>query len=220
MYRRSLLTLPALALAAVLVLGACGGSDKKTAATSSSSKTSSSSSKSSSSSSSKPASSDSATEAESDPPTVGPIVALAVDGLTFVSDPATRNLPFGTDEATVKDALEAALGAPKGAETALECEDGSGRSFDSVRYDGLSVAFFESQLSGWSAENPEFTTIDGIGPGSRLSDVKAAFPDVTVNPDSSLGVEFSSGSLGGVLDGESDAAKVTTIFNGDLCIIR
>jgi hypothetical protein len=220
MYRRSLLTLPALALAAVLVLGACGDSDKKTAATSSSSKTSSSSSKSSSSSSSKPASSDSATEAESDPPTVGPIVALAVDGLTFVSDPATRNLPFGTDEATVTNALEAALGAPKGAETALECEDGSGRSFDSVRYDGLSVAFFESQLSGWSAENPEFTTIDGIGPGSRLSDVKAAFPDVTVNPDSSLGVEFSSGSLGGVLDGESDAAKVTTIFNGDLCIIR
>ena len=48
----------------------------------------------------------------------------------------------------------------------------------------------------------------------------AAFPDVTVNPDSSLGVEFSSSSVGGVLDGTSDSSKVTAIFNGDLCILR
>jgi hypothetical protein len=218
--RRSLLTF---ALAALLVLGACGGSDKKTAATSSSSKSSSSSSSSkssSSSSSSKPASSDSATEEETDVPTVGPIVALSVDGLTFVSDPATRNLTFGTDEPTVTSALKAALGEPSTTDIGRPCDDGSSRAFDSVRYDGLVVFFFEAQLSGWSAENKEFTTIDGIGPGSTLSDLKAAFPDVTVNPDSSLGVEFSSSTVGGVLDGTSDGSKVTTIFNGDLCILR
>jgi hypothetical protein len=217
--RRPLLIL---LMASVLVLGACGGSGKKAATSSSSSKSKSSSSKSSSSksSSSKPASTDSATEEETDPGTVGPIVALAVDGLTFVTDPKTTNLVFGTDEKTTTSALKAALGEPSNTDIGRPCDDGSSRAFDSVRYDGLVVFFFEAQLSGWSAENPQFTTIDGIGPGSTLSDLKASLGDVTVNPDSSLGVEFSSETLGGLLDGTTDDAKVTTIFNGDLCILR
>jgi hypothetical protein len=136
-----------------------------------------------------------------------------------VTDPSTKNLDFGTAEAATKTALEAALGKPKNTDIGRPCDDGSSRSFDSVRYDGLVVFFLEGKLSGWSAEGQEFTTIDGIGPGSTLSDLKASFGDVTVS-DGSLGTEFSAGTIGGVLDGSSDAAAVTTIFNGDLCIIR
>ena len=201
--RRPLLVL---ALAAVLVLGACRGSGKKKAAT-----TTSSSSKSSSS-----------TDDKSDLPTVAPVVAISGAGLTFVMDASTTNLDFAVaDEAATKTALEAALGTPKAADIGRPCDDGSSRTFDSVRYEGLVVFFLNGKLSGWSSESQEFTTLDGIGPGSTLSDLRAAYGEVRVF-DSSLGTEFSLGPMGGggVLDGTSDHATVTTIFNGQLCILR
>jgi hypothetical protein len=218
-----------LALAAVLALGACGSDKPKASSSSSPSKSSSSSSSSTKSSSSSTDASDSDSDSgsgsdiESDVVSDArdqPVVALAADGLTVVTVAGiTKPLDFGTDEPTVKTALESALDKPKSSEIAQPCEDGSGRAFDSVRYDGLAVFFLDGKLSGWGSSANAFTTLDGIGVGSTLADLKESFGDVTVM-DSSLGVEFSAGTIGGVLDGKADSAKVTDIFNGQVCIIR
>jgi hypothetical protein len=214
-----------LALAAVLALGACGSDTPKSSASSSSSSSSSTTKSSSTDSDSDSASDSDSDDSDSDGDVLTearkqPIVALATDGLTFVSAAGiTRPFAFGIDEPSTKDALEAALGNPKNTEIAQPCEDGSGRAFDSVRYDGLTVNFLDAKLAGWSSSADAFTTIDGIGVGSTLADLKESFGTVTVM-DSSLGVEFSTETIGGVLDGKADSAKVTDIFNGQVCIIR
>jgi hypothetical protein len=213
-----------LSLAMVLALSACG-SDKPKASSSASSPSKSSSSSSSSKSSSSATSDSDATDAITSESDVSdareqPVVSLSTDGLTVVSVAGiTKALDFGTDEPTVKTALESALDKPKSTEIAQPCEDGSGRTFDSVRYDGLAVSFLDGKLAGWSSSANAFTTLDGIGVGSTLADLKESFGDVTVM-DSSLGVEFSAGTVGGVIDGKADSAKVTDIFNGQVCIIR
>jgi hypothetical protein len=211
-----------LSLAMVLALSACG-SDKPKASSSASSpsKSSSPSSKSSSSATSDSDATDAITsESDVSDAREQPVVSLSTDGLTVVSVAGiTKALDFGTDEPTVKTALESALDKPKSTEIAQPCEDGSGRTFDSVRYDGLAVSFLDGKLAGWSSSANAFTTVDGIGVGSTLADLKESFGDVTVM-DSSLGVEFSAGTVGGVIDGKADSAKVTDIFNGQVCIIR
>ena len=116
-------------------------------------------------------------------------------------------------------ALQSAEGAPRSVDTGSMCEDGSGRVFDTVLYDGLSVYFLSSTLSGWRVSKTQFTTLDGAGPGSTLTQLRAAFGEVKVT-DSSLGVEWSAGTLGGVLSGKSDDSIVGEMFAGDLCIIR
>jgi hypothetical protein len=116
-------------------------------------------------------------------------------------------------------ALQSAEGAPRSVDTGSMCEDGSGRVFDTVLYDGLSVYFLNSTLSGWRVSKAQFTTLDGVGPGSTLTQLRAAFGEVKVT-DSSLGVEWSAGTLGGVLSGKSDDSIVGEMFAGDLCIIR
>jgi hypothetical protein len=147
------------------------------------------------------------------------LLALSRDGLTFVIGASTRNLNFGSDKAAVMTALQSAEGAPRSVDTGSMCEDGSGRVFDTVLYDGLSVYFLNSTLSGWRVSKAQFTTLDGVGPGSTLTQLRAAFGEVKVT-DSSLGVEWSAGTLGGVLSGKSDDSIVGEMFAGDLCIIR
>jgi hypothetical protein len=144
---------------------------------------------------------------------------MSQDGLTFVIGASTRNLNFGSDKAAVMTALQSAEGAPRSVDTGSMCEDGSGRVFDTVLYDGLSVYFLNSTLSGWRVSKTQFTTLDGVGPGSTLTQLRAAFGEVKVT-DSSLGVEWSAGTLGGVLSGKSDDSIVGEMFAGDLCIIR
>jgi hypothetical protein len=144
---------------------------------------------------------------------------MSQDGLTFVIGASTRNLNFGSDKAAVMTALQSAEGAPRSVDTGSRCEDGSGRVFDTVLYDGLSVYFLNSTLSGWRVSKVQFTTLDGVGPGSTLTQLRAAFGEVKVT-DSSLGVEWSAGALGGVLSGKSDDSIVGEMFAGDLCIIR
>ncbi|MEY2438280.1 MAG: hypothetical protein QOF97_3116 [Acidimicrobiaceae bacterium] len=144
---------------------------------------------------------------------------MSQDGLTFVIGASTRNLNFGSDKAAVMTALQSAEGAPRSVDTGSLCEDGSGRVFDTVLYDGLSVYFLNATLSGWRVSKTQFTTLDGVGPGSTLTQLRAAFAEVKVT-DSSLGVEWSAGTLGGVLSGKSDDSIVGEMFAGDLCIIR
>jgi hypothetical protein len=144
---------------------------------------------------------------------------MSQDGLTFVIGASTRNLNFGSDKAAVMTALQSAEGAPRSVDTGSMCEDGSGRVFDTVLYDGLSVYFLNSTLSGWRVSKAQFTTLDGVGPGSTLTQLRAAFGGVKVT-DSSLGAEWSAGALGGVLSGKSDDSIVGEMFAGDLCIIR
>lgn len=204
------------ALMSVAPMAACGSDKNATSSSSSTSETRSPSSSARASSSTETASGSEAGEGGDDP-----ILALSRDGLTFVSiSGSTRPVEFGSSESTVNQALESTVGPQQDSGIGQVCDDGSARTFDTFRYgDGLQVYFRNDSFVGWVSTSRAFTTIDGIGVGSALSDLRAALGDVTLT-EGSLGTEFSAGSLGGVLDGNSDSSKVTDLFNGEVCIIR
>jgi hypothetical protein len=60
--------------------------------------------------------------------------------------------------------------------------------------------------------------MSGIGPGSTRAELEAVY-EVEVEP-TSLGIEFSAGGIGGLLDGESPDARITAMWAGVTCLFR
>ncbi|HEX2763524.1 MAG TPA: hypothetical protein VHM92_06720 [Allosphingosinicella sp.] len=141
-----------------------------------------------------------------------PAVVLEGDGLQL----GGRRLAFGaTQDAVVKD-LAAAIGKPATEEGNQE-ECGGGPLY-SVGWDGKFYALFEEgKFAGWE-DRGRFQTQTGLRVGSPRQQV-ASLTGVSIE-ESTLGIEFSAGGFGGVLESKAPDAKVTDFWAGTTCVFR
>jgi hypothetical protein len=145
-------------------------------------------------------------------------LALEGEGLRGFAVPSgsARPVPFGSPRAAVLDFLQAIYGSPPREQGEnLDC----GAEFAGWK-DGLTVWFAEDRFVGWSLQDRDgtLTTASGVGIGSVRSELEAAHVIEVV--DSSLGVEFTSGGLAGLLDSARPDARVTNLWAGLTCIAR
>lgn len=150
-----------------------------------------------------------------------PALDLAPDGLTIVLDSgSTRHANFDMDRDVVVPMVSAALGKPTGTGRNEECGQGP---MDMVDFKGgLTTFYMEGKFVGWDIDGREkggFTTMNGIGVGSTLKELRTAFSGVTAE-NSSLGDEFTAGDLGGLLTSLKPDAKITHIWAGSTCQFR
>ena len=153
-----------------------------------------------------------------------PALAVDADGLRLFDRArgAARPLAFDTPQADVLAAL-AFRGPPA---TGRQEECGPGPLDFAVWPDGLKLYFQDGRLAGWALDgraakpsgSPALGTVAGIGPGSTRAELEAAH-DVEVM-QSSLGTEFASGAMAGVLDGRGPSARITDLWAGAACVMR
>lgn len=197
------------ALALVLLLavpvGACGddddgGGDASTSTTAATSTTST--------TPASPASTTAADEAAVSPSTAG----IEVGGSMFA---------FGGDGGEVVDAVSAALGDPADESDIAECPAGPATG---ARWGGqIQLVLQEGAFVGWSmAATSTLTLADGLAIGSTLQDVRDRYADVTVDPESTLGIELYSESAGlsGLVTEDSPTGTVDALWAGTVCIFR
>jgi hypothetical protein len=154
--------------------------------------------------------------------------AIAVDGegLRIFSEPggSARAIPFGTDEATVISVVEKLRGKAV-RERNEECGAGP---IDFAAFGGFQLHFQDGKFGGWSLRENEaggIGTANGIAIGSTRSALDATFPDMEIDPESTLGTEFYTGGdadngISGLLDGTGKAAKITNLWAGVDCAFR
>jgi hypothetical protein len=144
-------------------------------------------------------------------------VVLAPDAVE-IAGAGARRIAFGESQASAVAGVTAVLGAPAEQGTQEECGSGP---LDYASYGaGLQLQFQDGRFVGWFAnEGSTLRTAPGIGPGSTLAQLKAAYPAATVG-ETSLGQEFTAGDLFGVLTDATDAGKVQVMFAGINCIFR
>jgi hypothetical protein len=128
----------------------------------------------------------------------------------------TQKLAFGTAKAATLDALTRAVGRPPGEQGTNE-ECGGGALEYATWADEITLYFESGSFAGWD-ERGKLKTESGIGLGSTRSEL-ASLPGLEVE-ESTLGIEFTSGGLGGVLDSKSPAAKVISLWGGSTCVFR
>lgn len=88
--------------------------------------------------------------------------------------------------------------------------------------DDFTLAFQDGKFAGWWAGEKApagFSTVQDIHVGSTLAQVRAAWPDVEVMNDS-IGPEFASADIFGILTGTTASAKVTALWAGVSCVFR
>lgn len=141
-------------------------------------------------------------------------VVLAADGV----DVGAGRLAFGGGREQVLASVGAVLGAPQQQGTNEECP--AGLLGFTWYVGGLQLVFQDSAFVGWFAqEGSALRTAKGIGPGSTVGQLKAAYP-ATKLEETSLGHEFDAGGLYGIATDPSSSGKVQVIFAGTNCIFR
>ena len=144
-------------------------------------------------------------------------IVLAPQGLN-VTGGAPKQLAFGSPQAGVLAEVGAILGQP--AEQGIQEECPAGPLYQAQYAAGLQLVFQDSAFVGWFArEGSAFRTAAGIGPGSSLPQLKAAYPATTVE-ETSLGTEFAANELYGIIANPSDAGEVEVMFAGTNCVFR
>ena len=149
------------------------------------------------------------------------LLALSGDGLQLVGDQtgSTNPLVFGTEMALVEEAVTSILGAPLESVENSEC--GSGPQTITQWPNGLTLHAAGGEFIGWSASantDAALTTMAGVGIGSTRSDLEAAYA-VEVS-ESSLGTEFSTGDLFGILSSSGPDAVIENLWAGTVCNFR
>ncbi len=151
------------------------------------------------------------------------VLALDSQGLRVVnaSTGATRSIAFGTKEADVVSILTNLRGKPSSRGVNQEC--GAGPLGFASWADGLSLQFNQGRFAGWNVNGRskganKLTTISGVGTGSTRTQLNKAYT-VKVS-QSSLGTEFSAGSLGGLLSGSKPTDRVISLWSGTTCFFR
>lgn len=157
--------------------------------------------------------------AELPQPTAQGGLAIEGEGLRrFSPAGAATPIPFGTAQDAVLAAVTTSLGGTAPAiRTNGEC--GAGPTQFARFSNGLQLDFQSERFVGWTLDQPGLTTADGVGVGSIRSMVEDS-RTVALVPDSTLGVEFSSGDLGGFFDGTAASAKVVSLYAGQTCFFR
>jgi hypothetical protein len=168
-----------------------------------------------------PANPSATTPAVATPPAVADAkIALDGEGLRLVAVPSgsTRLLAFGDAEAGVLATLERLRGTSKRGRNE-ECGAGP---LDSAEWDdGLSVVFQDGKFVGWWVDEKGaggIATISGIKPGATRAALEAAYSARI--EETTIGTEFSAGSLFGLLDGKGPKARITDLWAGTSCIFR
>ncbi|HEX6038137.1 hypothetical protein [Longimicrobium sp.] len=148
-----------------------------------------------------------------------PAVVLARDGIELASGAgAPARLAFGAPREQVLARVGAVLGQPTRQGTMEECP--SGPLFQATYAAGLQLSFQDSAFVGWFAdEGSALRTAAGIGSGSSLAQLRAAYPTTKVE-ETSLGQEFDAGELYGIVTDTTAAGYVQVIFAGTNCIFR
>lgn len=152
--------------------------------------------------------------------TPGPLLVLEPDGLGVLVGTSIRHLPFGSPVGDIANVLNKTIGTANRT-TQPACGQGPRVQLDRK---GFTALFDGSSLVGWvdsGRTSPHVTDAAGIGVGSTLASVKSVYAGVTVT-EGTLGPEWSTsaGGLGGLLDGNTPASKVTTIYAGETCFFR
>jgi hypothetical protein len=149
-----------------------------------------------------------------------PALNLAPDGLSLVSGSGSaRHASFGMAQGVAVPMISAALGKPTDTGRNDECGQGP---MDTVDFkDGLTLFFQEGKFVGWDLDGrdkPSYATAAGIGIGSTLKQLREAMT-VSVE-DTSLGHEFASGDLGGLLSAAAPDGKIEHLWAGSTCQFR
>lgn len=131
---------------------------------------------------------------------------------------AARALPFGTPHESVITAVNIVVGGPAPEQSTNE-ECGQGPVEFAQYANGLQLLFQEGQFRGWFLREPGLTTADGIGVGTTRTDLNAA-RTVEIQTDSTLGIEFTAGDLGGFLTAADGSGTVESLYAGDTCFFR
>ena len=154
------------------------------------------------------------------PPPAEPRLNVDGEGLRWFFQPSgnARAVPFGLAQGEVLASVEAARG-PAIEGTNQDCGAGP------VQYarwpDGLSLTFQKGRFVGWSLDsraNSSIATSAGIAPGATRGDLDSAYK-ITVD-QTSLGTEFSTGDMYGVLEGRGTKAMITDMWAGVNCVAR
>lgn len=143
---------------------------------------------------------------------------LEPDGLSYVINESTiRQLPLGSDASRARTLVSRALGGPL-ARTELECPQGTRSSYE---YDGFSILVDGTRFVGWeesSTGSHRFTTLDGVGVGSSIGAMKESVSGLRTIHDDHFGHLFrtADGSFGGFLDDKG--RTVVLLWGGENCI--
>jgi hypothetical protein len=149
-------------------------------------------------------------------------MALSGEGIQVV-DPETGSttlLAFGSAMPLVQNTVTQIYGTPE--ESAFNEECPGGPLTITTWANGLALNAAEDEFVGWSVRptpaSATLTTMAGVGLGSTRSELEAAYTaDVF---ESSLGVEFSTGQLSGLLTSMEPDGVITNLWAGLVCIFR
>lgn len=146
---------------------------------------------------------------------------LAVEGeglRLFSASGSATPIPFGTPQSNVLTAVTASVGGAT-PDVATNSECGEGPVQFAQFSNGLKLAFQDDKFAGWFLDKAGLTTADGVGVGTT----RAALDDartVEIDPESTLGVEFQAGDLGGFLTADGAAGTVESLYAGTTCFFR
>lgn len=149
-----------------------------------------------------------------------PLVALDGEGLRLVSREtgAARPLPFGTSAGQVIEAASDSLGEVAEHGTNAECGEGPLR-FVTLKA-GLTLFFQQDRFTGWSARSGDaLSTMDGLKVGLSRKDLGRLGSRPTFTR-STLGEEFLSAGVSGLMSGRGPGGVVQTLWAGTACVFR
>lgn len=149
------------------------------------------------------------------------LLALSGEGLQLVGDEtgSTVSLAFGTEMALVEDAVTSLLGAPLESGDNEEC--GAGPQTITQWPRGLVLHAAGGEFIGWSVSpdtDATLTTMAGVGIDSTRSELESVYTVEVV--ESSLGTEFSTGDLFGILNSTAPDAMIEYLWAGTVCNFR
>lgn len=123
-----------------------------------------------------------------------------------------------TPQAEIEKTAIKLWGEPEESGRMEECGAGP---IDYLRFDmGLSLHFQDGMLIGWFiGEDSAITTRDGLGAGSTVAEIEAIEPDLEL-VETTLGMEFWTSNLFGVVTGNTSQDTVVALWSGTACIFR
>jgi hypothetical protein len=162
-----------------------------------------------------PANASASTPAPAPAPVAAAPVVLEGSGLR-IPGASPRTLAFDLSEAETIAALTKAFGRPP-TERGENSECGGG-SMNFAAWEGeLTAYFLDERFAGWDSRG-KLKTLEGVGVGSGRAEL-ATLPGFEVE-ESTLGVEFRSGGLSGILESKAPGARVTQLWGGATCVFR
>ncbi|MGK7891443.1 MAG: hypothetical protein AB4042_19105 [Leptolyngbyaceae cyanobacterium] len=157
-------------------------------------------------------------------------LALATDGLQVITlqTGSIRTIPFEAEGDRTLQVVTQILGKPTETVESPECP--AGPMTVTTWSNGLAINTTNQTFIGWTirpqsqsqsqsqANDQDLTTVSGVGLGTTVGDLKAAYSvDIF---ESSLGTEFNVGTLSGIVSADQPDGVITNLWAGVNCIFR